>query len=89
MAGYGYFDRTRHGALDFDIGYGYDNGVIETIDQTEALFCDGEAPTTISEGELSGTYSGRIALFDSPSSIRVYERAPYDCRAADYKVAFA
>jgi hypothetical protein len=89
MQGYGFFAGTRTGdTLEFDIGFGYGYGVIEVIDQTKPLFFDGVAHATISDGRVSGTFVGRIALYDSLSTFRVYQPAPYDCQATDHRIEF-
>ncbi len=86
--GFSSFVGQRHGeTLDFDITFQYVNGVIEKINQAKQLFYDGTAHATISEGKISGTYSGRMALFDSPRW-RIYDRATYDCTARDHRIEF-
>ncbi len=89
MQGYGFFSGTRTGdTVIFDISYDYGYGVIEMVDQTKPLFFEGDAQATIVEGKISGAFRGRMALFDSLSTFRVSQQAPYDCQATDHKIEF-
>ncbi len=88
MQGWEGFSGTRDGnSFDFDIAFAFGNGVVEMIDHTRPLLYDGTAHATMTDGRISGTYSGRIALYDSTRFV-IYQPAPYDCQATDHKIEF-
>ncbi len=88
VQGFDGFVGTQNGdTVDLDIAFDFGNGLVEVIDHAKPLLYDGSARVTIGDGKISGTYSGRMALYDS-LAFRIIDRARYDCTAKDHAIEF-
>ena len=89
MLGFDGFVGTQDGdTLSLDMAYDFGNGLVEMIDKTRPLLYDGTARATVRGRRIDGAYAGRMALYGGSTMFRIFEPAPFDCRANDHRIEF-